>query len=206
MARRRPAGLRNARPPAIVAADLNMVGIMARHRYLLFVTMTALAALPAASAVGQERRAAEARPQLFEALVRCRTIADSAARLSCYDSAAANLQQAAERRDLVVVDRQQVRENRRRLFGLPVPDIGGLFGGDDDGVDHIESTVATAQQGGDGRWVVRLQDGSTWVQTDNLTIAGRPRPGHQVRVERAALGSFRMRVNGQPAVRVRRQF
>jgi hypothetical protein len=53
--------------------------------------------------------------------------------------------------------------------------------------------------------VVRLEDGSTWVQTDNNLIAARPRSGQPVRVNRGALGSYMMRVNGQPGVRVRRQ-
>lgn len=164
----------------------------------------ALAVLPTVAAA-QSNDDAPARPELFEALVRCRAIADDAARLECFDAAAANLQQAQERRDLVVVDRQQVRENRRRLFGLPLPNLGGVFGGDDeDEIDSIESTVASASQIDMGRWVVRLEDGSTWVQTDNEIIAGRPRPGQPVRVNRAAMGTYMMRVNNQPGVRVRR--
>ena len=173
-----------------------------------FLILAAAAAALAAPAAAQQRSAAPQRPELFEALMRCRTVTDSAARLQCFDTAAANLQQAAERRDVVVVDRAQVRENRRRLFGLPLPDLGGIFGGGGDGedeVDHIESTVASAQQGGMGRWVITLEDGSTWAQTDDLIVAGRPRRGNRVRVERGALGSFRMRINGQPAIRVRRQ-
>ena len=163
----------------------------------------ALAAVPGVALAQQQ--AAQARPELFEALVRCRAIADDAERLQCFDTAAANLQQAQERRDLVVVDRQQVRENRRRLFGLPLPDIGGLFGSDDeDEVDHIESTVASASQVDYGRWLVRLEDGSTWLQTDNEVLAARPRPGQRVRVNRASLGTYMMRVNNQPGIRVRR--
>jgi hypothetical protein len=176
----------------------------------LLILAAATAALAAAPSVAQQRPTAQQRPELFEALIRCRTIADSAARLQCFDSAAANLQQAAERRDVVVVDRAQVRENRRRLFGLPLPNLGGIFGGggdgnDQDDVDFIESTVASAQQAAMGRWVLTLEDGSTWAQTDDLLVAARPRRGHRVRVERGALGSFRMRINGQPAIRVRRQ-
>ena len=168
-----------------------------------------LAALPASAAVGQARSEPQQRPEAFEALVRCRAITDDGARLQCFDQAAAALQQATETREVVVVDRTQVRESRRRLFGLPLPRLPIFGGGDDDEdeeeISSIESTVASAHQEGYGRWVVRLEDGSTWVQTDDNIIAGRPRSGQPVRVNRGALGSFMMRVNNQPAVRVRRQ-
>jgi len=182
-------------------------------RFQIFV-LALLAALftagPAAADQQQQARGASAQqPALFEALVRCRAIADDAARLQCFDQAAANLQQAAERRDVVIVDRGQVRESRRRLFGLPLPRLPIFGGGDDDDdeeeIRSIESTVAAAHQEGYGRWVVRLEDGSMWVQTDNNIIAGSPRRGQPVRVNRGALGTYMMKVNNQPAVRVRRQ-
>jgi hypothetical protein len=56
-----------------------------------------------------------------------------------------------------------------------------------------------------GRWVVTLEDGSTWAQTDNNIIAGRPRAGQPVRINRAALGTYMMRINGQPGVRAQRR-
>jgi hypothetical protein len=181
-------------------------------RFQIFA-LALLAALctagPAAADQQQEARGSPAQqPALFEALVRCRAIADDAARLQCFDQAAANLQQAAERRDVVIVDRGQVRESRRRLFGLPLPRLPIFGGGDDDDEEEIrsiESTVAAAHQEGYGRWVVRLEDGSTWVQTDNNVIAGAPRHGQPVRVNRGALGTYMMKVNNQPGVRVRRQ-
>ena len=177
------------------------------NRHILFF-VAVLGSLPASAAFAQEQAAPPQRPELFEALVRCRTITDDAARLQCFDRAAADLQQATERRDVVVVDRSQVRESRRRLFGLPLPRLP-IFGGDDDDdaeeIRSIESEVASAYQHGTGQWVVRLEDGSTWVQTDDNIIAGRPRAGQPVRVTRAALGTYMMRVNGQPGVRVRRQ-
>jgi hypothetical protein len=111
---------------------------------------------------------------------------------------------------VVVVDRAQVRESRRRLFGLALPRLP-IFGGRDDDeeeeeeINSIESNIVSAQQFGYGRWIVRLEDGSTWAQTDDNVIAARPRAGQPVRVNRGALGSYMMRVNGQPGVRVRRQ-
>jgi len=175
----------------------------------LLLAAAALTVLPAAAAAGQAQGSAPDRPELFEALVRCRAVADDTARLRCFDAAAAEMEAAAERRDLVVVDRQQVRESRRRLFGLPLPRLPIFGGGDEEEEEEeirsIESEVASASQIDFGRWVIRLADGSTWVQTDNEILAGRPRPGQPVRVSRAALGTYMMRVNNQPGIRVRRQ-
>ena len=160
----------------------------------------------------REARQQQARPQpaLFEALVRCRAITDDAERLRCFDNASSALEQAAQRRDIVVVDRGQVRESRRRLFGHALPRLPNFGGGDNDREDEeeitqIDGTVASASQDGFGHWAIRLQDGSFWVQMDNNVLALRPRPGQSVTVVRAALGSYMMRVNRQPGIRVRRQ-
>lgn len=171
----------------------------------LVLAAAALAVLPGAAGA-QEALSEQRRPELFEALVRCRTITEDAARLQCFDSAAAALEQAAERRDVVVVDRSQVRESRRRLFGLTLPRLP-IFGGgdnDDEEIDRVEGVVASASQNGLGRWIVALEDGAVWVQTDNNTLALRPRPGQPVVINRGALGSFTMRVNRQPGIRVSR--
>ena len=167
-----------------------------------------LAALPATGAAAQENNQPVQRPELFEALVRCRALTDDAARLACFDQAAANLQEATERRDVVVVDRSQVRESRRRLFGLPLPRLPIFGGGDDDEeeeISSIDSNITSAHQVAYGRWMVRLEDGSSWLQVDDHVIAARPRSGQPVSVHRGALGTYMMRVNGQPGVRVRRQ-
>jgi hypothetical protein len=147
------------------------------------------------------------RPETFQALLACRGIADEKARLQCYDSAAAAMEQAADRRDLVVVDRKQVRETKRSLFGIDLPRLNLFGGGDNDAdeVKEVEGVVSAAYQNGDGRWVVKLADGATWAQIDNQTIALRPKPGQKVKIHRGAIGSYIMNVNGQPGVKARRQ-
>jgi hypothetical protein len=169
--------------------------------------MAALAALPAAALAQQAAAPAQQRPETFEALIRCRAITEDAARLRCFDQATAALQAAAERRDVVVVDRAQVRESRRRLFGIALPRLPVFGGGSDeeDEVDEVQGVVASAAQDGLGHWMVTLEDGAVWVQTDNNRLALRPRPGQPVVISRAALGSFMMRVNRQPGIRVRRR-
>lgn len=166
-----------------------------------------LIAAPAAAPA--QRGAAPARPESFEALIRCRSIAEAAARLQCFDTAAAALQAAQERREVVVVDRAQVREGRRRLFGLALPRIPIFGGGDEDENDEdqvrtVEGVVAAASQDGLGHWIVSLQDGAVWTQVDDRPLTFRPRPGQRVVINRAMLGSFMMRVNNQPGIRARR--
>jgi hypothetical protein len=161
-----------------------------------------------AAALAQSDSAPQPRPELYEALLRCRAIAEPAAKLQCFEAATDSLEQAVERREVVVVDRAQVRESRRRLFGIALPRLP-VFGGDgddeEDEIDSVEGVVASASQDRNGRWIVRLEDGATWAQTDNNSLALRPRPGQKVEINRAALGTFMMRVNGQPGVRARRQ-
>ena len=180
---------------------------MTRRLYLFLILL--LAGAPALALAQRGRDAPPPRPQSFEALVRCRAITDDAARLACFDSAAAALQAAQERRDVVVVDRQQVREGRRRLFGLALPRIPIFGGGDDDDQDQdavrsLEGTITAVTQAGYGQNQVTLADNSVWLQTDNNTMAVPPRSGHRVVINRGALGSFMMRVNNQPGIRVRR--
>ncbi|HVQ07749.1 MAG TPA: hypothetical protein VMS43_04890 [Allosphingosinicella sp.] len=180
---------------------------MTRRNYMLAAL---LAAAPAVALAQRPAAAPPPRPETFEALIRCRSIAEADARLQCFDAAAAALQSAQERREVVVVDRAQVREGRRRLFGLALPRIPIFGGGDDDDEDDadrvttVEGVVASASQDSLGHWVVVLQDGAAWVQADNRPLALRPRPGQRVVINRAALGSFMMRVNNQPGIRVRR--
>jgi hypothetical protein len=171
------------------------------------LAVAVLGSLSAAALAAKPPKKAEERPEAFEALVRCRSIQENEARLRCFDSAAAGLQQAAEARELVVVDRKQIQEAKRSLFGLDIPNLNPFGGGGDEGeeVKSIESVVASASTDGGGRWIVRLEDGSTWVQTDYNQLAVAPKRGHKVKITRASLGSYMMRVNGQPGVRAKRQ-
>src|SRR5438309_4280396 len=103
------------------------------------------AILTGASAGIAKKPVSQERPDAFEALIKCRAISDEKARLQCFDAASSAMEQAAARHDLVVIDRKQMRETRRTLFGLEIPRLhifGGGGGGDDEAeeVKSIEST------------------------------------------------------------------
>lgn len=171
--------------------------------------ITALLAVAAFAAAGPALAQDEddmAAPQVYNDLIACRALTDDAARLACYDRNVATMQAQAEDESILVVDREEVRDAERGLFGLRLPRLGRLFGGGDENrVNEIESTI-TAVAGDPRRgWRFRLENESLWVQTDTRDRLSRdPRVGHSVIIRRAALGSFRAEIDGMRLIRVQR--
>ncbi|GAA0638065.1 hypothetical protein [Brevundimonas lenta] len=146
------------------------------------------------------------RPESLQRLVACRAVTDNAARLACYDAAAGALDSAERQGEVVVIDRAQVNETQRQLFGFEMPSLPRLFGNAAAAqIDSIETTLQSASLAGDGHWVFRLADGGVWRQIDSEPVRFRNRAGQEVRVRKASLGSYMLTVDGSRAVRVRRQ-
>ena len=168
--------------------------------------LTGLAAMAAATTLSGQATLPQERPETLASLMACRSVADSTARLACYDAAAGALDAAERQGDVVVIDRAGVAETRRQLFGFEMPSLPRLFGPDGGTeIDSIESTLQSASLVGEGRWVFRLADGSVWRQIDSERVRFDNRPGEPARVRKASLGSFLLTVGGSRAVRVRRQ-
>lgn len=143
-------------------------------------------------------------PEVFTNVVKCRAIADDAERLACFDAAVGRLETAQASEELVVVTRDQVEETRRGLFGLTLPKIR-LFGDDEaDEMKELRATIASFGQSPRGGWVVTLEDGAVWEQSDN-TYVGRPKVGEEIVIRRAALGSFMAKIDGGVAFRIQRR-
>lgn len=53
-----------------------------------------------------------------DALAACRGIADSAARLSCFDRTAEAFVRARDNKEVVVLERAEIQKTRRSLFGF----------------------------------------------------------------------------------------
>ena len=143
-------------------------------------------------------------PQPMQKLLDCRSVQDSAQRLACYDREAAAVDQAIIKRDFVMIDNQRATQTKRALFGFSIPNFGGLFGGADDEVKEIGSTIVAADRNGYLGWTIKLADGSTWAQTDDFDPGLPPRKGDKVVVRRGMLGSFSLQVNNQPGFKVKR--
>lgn len=167
---------------------------------MLALAIAAVAAQPALAQKGAKAESAQ-----VQRLLGCRTETDPARRLACFDRETLTIQTAIARKDLVFVDRERATAARRDLFGFSVPSFGGLFGGgDEDEIKQIESTVVASSRNSDGGWVITLADKSVWSQTDDTPLGLSPKRGNKVVVRRATLGAFRLSVNGQPGLKVKR--
>ncbi len=175
--------------------------ISALPQAALVLSVAGLLAGPA-----QAQEAAPGRAAMLKALADCRQVAEAGARLACYDAAAARLDEAERTGEVVVLDREQVRTAKRDAFGFSIPSFR-LFDRDErqrtEEVDTVTSTVASAGKDGFGKWSVTLANGQLWKQTDSKTIL-RARRGDKVELRRGLLGSFFMRIGGQPGVRAER--
>lgn len=148
----------------------------------------------------------EGRAGALQALAACRAQTDPMARLACFDAAVARLDEAEQKGDIVVVDRRQAQEVRRQAFGFTLPSMA-LFERAEGGekLDRVESVVTEARRGPDGKWVLKLENGAVWRQTDAEGPARTPRAGMKAVVRAASLGSFLVSVDGQAGFRAKRE-
>lgn len=164
--------------------------------------LLALALAAAASAA----IAADAPPRAaaVESLLKCRDLADGAARLACYDAAAGRIGEAEKSGDIVVIDRAQAAAAHREAFGLHLPSLDfvdkALKPGETEQVDGV---VRALSADASGRWTLSLEGGAVWRQIDGVLFRP-PHPGSKVHIRRGSLGSYLMNIDGQPAVKVHR--
>ncbi len=172
-------------------------------RSLVPLVMLTLGAL-AAPAAARNKDVSTPPPPVFQAVLDCKSVADPAERLACYDRTVGAMATAREAKDLVIADRETMREARRGLFGLSLPSIKLFGGGDSEDVKAIESTIESTYPARDGQAVFVLADGARWKQ-----IAGRPvyaKRGDPIVIETASLGSYFAKVGkGQNARVIRIQ-
>jgi hypothetical protein len=149
--------------------------------------------------------ATNAPTKVFQAVMDCRALSEASARLACYDAATAGLGEAEKKGDIVVIDREQATTARRQAFGF---DLGALSILDKvipaEDLNAVTTTLSKAYQDANGKWVLVLEDGGVWRQTDTTNLSRPAHAGSTVKIRRAALGSFFINVDGQLAMRAQR--
>ncbi len=166
------------------------------------IALFAFAAL-ASSADAQPRPPAGV--EVVRRLAECRTASGDAAQLACYRQATDALLGAEAAGEIVVVAREDARRVRRQAFGLSLPSLT-LFdkGESEEELSTLVGQVRSARQDVTGRWTLQLAGGATWTQVDTSPLRKAPKAGMPVVISKAALGSYKMKVGDQHAVRARR--
>lgn len=167
----------------------------------------ALGIAPIAAHAQEYSVVTEGPPEKIRKLFECREVADPEQRLACFDREILAVQQAQANEELVIADREQVREARKGLFGFKLPKFrlfGGGDGEDEDEINEIEASIASFHLVRGGKALMVLEDGARWMQTDNIPILGKVETGDTVFIERAALGSFKAKIGSRRAFRVER--
>ena len=145
-----------------------------------------------------------ATPEIFRALVDCKRQPDPTARLACYDKGVSALEQAAIKHDVVIADREMIREARRAQFGYTMPSLRIFGGSDEDAVKELQTTVRSVRQLGLSLVRFTTEEGSVWQQTESRTLAVDPKPGTKVVIKAHALGRYTATFEGQVAINVQR--
>ena len=176
----------------------------ARLALLIGLTASSMALASGAAA------ADDAKPDPLAPLRACSQIAASEARLACFDAASKDLFTAEAEGNLSVVDREEVRQTRRKLFGFSLPDFG-IFGRSDkakekDEADEIEilnTTIASSRPTRDGL-IFTTAEGAVWQIDNPPRRLMTPKAGQPVEFRKGTLGSYFIRINGQGGVKGRR--
>lgn len=137
----------------------------------------------------------------------CADISGNDERLACYDVAVGRLKAAEDAGEVTTITRSEVEKVKRDSFGFSIPSLPSLAlrksGTPEKELDEVTLGVKSVSTGGDGRLRVTLENGQVWVQTDDKGI--RAKKAKEARVYSAALGSYKMKLDGGLAFRVRRE-
>ena len=164
--------------------------------------IVSLAALGLAASAATAAKAPAPISPYVNALGQCAGIADSAQRLACYDRAAPALVAASRSGEVNVVDRGQLREARRSLFGFSMPKLP-FFSGDQsaaDTPDQIETTITSVRDLGYGKFRIGIAEGDAAWQTTEESFRT-PKAGQKIIIRRGPMGSYFLRINGNAGVK-----
>lgn len=133
----------------------------------------------------------------------CRGLADDSARLACYDREVTSFVDAASRDEVRIVDSDDIRDTRRRLFGFSLPRIS-LFGNGEDGdeLTELDSTITRVRKINYNTYQFQIEEGDAWWQYKIQSVRSRaPEVGDPVTLKKATLGAYFIRVDGRRGVK-----
>ena len=153
---------------------------------------------------------------LIDRLADCREESSDAQRLACFDRTVSALIDARRKKDIVVLDRVEVRKAKSSLFGFSLPSIKLFGGGDDDEqLKQLVGRMASVTVLPSGLLRFEIEDvpavgavaaggvnKSVWETIEQVMLP--PRRGDVVTIKSGALGSYVATAPGRRSARVRR--
>lgn len=140
---------------------------------------------------------------LIGKLETCTTLTDDAERLACFDREVAGLVSATNEGEVRVVETEDIKQARRRLFGFSLPKIN-LFGGgeDEEEIELLQSTITKIRKVGAKEYHFWIEEGNAKWRMKGRTMRFRaPKVGDSVEFKPATMGTYWIRVNGRKGVR-----
>lgn len=172
-------------------------------RLCVALTPLAACALPILATAQEAPSGAPSDPAIVERMRQCSAIADDGARLGCFDAVSTTLLAEFDRGQVRLVRTEEIEKTRRNAFGFSLPTIT-LFGGNDkdgeevEALDVLNSTITSVSRLGEDSWRFTIAEGdAVWEVRDAPSRFREPRVGDSVEFEKAALGSYWVRVNGR---------
>lgn len=138
-------------------------------------------------------------------LLSCKNIADATERLACYDRDAAIVEDAQDKGEIVVIDKDKAEEIKKERFGFRMPSLPN-FGGDDEPDEDTQVFIIKEYKvKANGRYTFYLANGQVWQHISG-TVNRAPKGANQtLSIRNAAMGSFLAQINGKgPGLRVKR--
>ena len=167
--------------------------------YRLFALLLLIGS-PAFAQAGKDKQS----PQVSQ-LANCRAIVDQAQRLACFDRASAEFVDAVARGEISIVNRGEVAEARRSLFGFNLPNIPFLGKGDnDDPPRELTSTLVSIRMYAPERYRFVIKEGNAVWETTETLYLGKAKPGSKVTIRRGPMGGHAVQVENSQWARARR--
>lgn len=152
------------------------------------------------------------RPDFLDELKRCKLLDDDKERLACFDAKTGEMIAASEAGEVRVVDREEVVQTRRSLFGLNVPEVGVLEKTEQErekekreGKSELfETTITGVRYQSATRAQITTAEGAVWEMNNIPSRLRRIEPGDEAVFKPASLGFYFIRIDGQMGVKGRR--
>ncbi|HWH22576.1 MAG TPA: hypothetical protein VNT25_04695 [Allosphingosinicella sp.] len=147
------------------------------------------------------------KPALLDNVVKCRNFVDDKARLACFDAATSALATATNSGSLMVVDKEEVKQARRGLFGFNLPKLPFLSDDEEkesEKIKELATTLKSVKPFGYEMWQFELASGGTWETVESQDDNPLPKVGAPVVVKKGPLGNYMAKIGSRGGIRVRR--